>query len=128
MMVVGSEGRRRWTVAEKRRIVAEALAPDVRVADVARKYALNLRQLYTWCGAYRNSRPANAGAIVPIEVRDEVVTASAELMTILTPSGLRVEAPLSTDERRAVQAFPIFGEPATSVEPTDRSLDNPSLG
>jgi transposase-like protein len=105
MMIVGSGGRRRWTVSEKRLIVAEALAPDVRIADVARKYALNLRQLYTWCGAYRDFRPANAGAIVPIEVREEVLATSAELVTILTPSGLRVEAPLSADEASLCRLF-----------------------
>jgi transposase-like protein len=111
-MMAGSGSRRRWTVSEKRRIAAEALAPDVRVADVARKYALNLRQLYTWCGAYRELWPANAGAIVPIEVRDEVPPTSAELVTILTPSGLRVEAPLSADEaalRRLFAALRAYG-------------------
>jgi len=105
MMVMGSGSRRRWTVSEKCRVVGEALAPDARVADVARKYALNLRQLYTWCRAYRDFRPANAGAIVPIEVRDEVVTASAELVRIVTPSGLRVEAPLSADEASLRRLF-----------------------
>ncbi len=104
-MIVGSGGRRRWTVSEKRLIVAEALAPDVRIADVARKYALNLRQLYTWCGAYRDYRPANAGAIVPIEVREEVLATSAELVRILTPSGLRVEVPLSADEAGLCRLF-----------------------
>ena len=97
-MAEGKRGRRRWTVSEKRRIVAEALSPDVRIVDIAHKYALNLRQLYTWCGAYRGSPPTNAGAIVPIDVRDEVVAGPAELVTILTPSGLRVETPLSADE------------------------------
>jgi transposase len=104
-IVVGSGERRRWTVPEKCRIVAEALAPDGRVADVAHKYALNLRQLYTWCRAYRDFRPANAGAIVPIEVRDEVAAVSAERVTILTPSGLRVEAPLSADEAALRRLF-----------------------
>lgn len=102
---MGHRERRRWTVSEKRRIVAEALAPDARVADVAHKYALNLRQLYTWCGAYRGFRPANAGAIVPIDVRDEVAATCAELVTILTPSGLRVEAPLSADEAALRRLF-----------------------
>jgi len=98
-------GRRRWALSEKRRIVAEALAPEVRVADVARKYALNLNQLYAWCRTYRGSWPANAGAIVPIEVRDDVVTASAELVRIETGSGLRVEVPLSSDEAALRRLF-----------------------
>ena len=98
-------GRRRWTLSEKRRIVAEALSPEARVSDVARKYALNLNQLYAWCRSHRMSRPADAGAIVPIEIRDEAPAASAELMTILTPSGLRVEAPLSTDEAALRRLF-----------------------
>ncbi len=98
-------GRRRWMLSEKRRIVAEALAPEARVADVARKYALNLNQLYAWCRTYRASWPANAGAIIPIDIGDDAVSASAEMMTILTPAGLRVEAPLSADEAALRRLF-----------------------
>ena len=47
----GGNGRRRrrhWSVAEKRRIVAEADAPGASVSVVARRYDLNANMLFTW--------------------------------------------------------------------------------
>ena len=94
--------RRLWSASEKRRIVAEALAPGVRVVDVARKYTLNLNQLYSWCRAYRRSLPTIAGgAIVPIEICDEEPdrkSPDSGAIEIVTPGGLRIAVPMSADE------------------------------
>jgi len=94
--------RRHWSALEKRRIVAEALAPGARVADVARKYTLNLNQLYAWCRSYRRSLPTIAGgAIVPIEICDENPdrkSADGDAIEIATPGGLRIAVPMSADE------------------------------
>ena len=40
--------RRRWTEAEKRRIVAEAEEPGSSVSIVARRHDVNANQLFTW--------------------------------------------------------------------------------
>ena len=40
--------RRRWPAEEKRRIVAQAQAPGVSVAQVARRYDLNANQIFNW--------------------------------------------------------------------------------
>ena len=40
--------RRRWPAEEKRRIVAQAQAPGVSVAQVARRYDLNANQIFIW--------------------------------------------------------------------------------
>lgn len=99
-----SGSRRRWSVSEKRRIVAEALSPQSRAVDVARRYSLNLTQLYTWCRRYKSDLPANVGggAIVPIDICEEAPdisrSGSMGVMVISMPSGLRVELDLSTDE------------------------------
>jgi transposase len=44
----GQEGRRRWTPAEKRRIVEESLAPGVSVSEVARRHEVHPNLLHLW--------------------------------------------------------------------------------
>ena len=45
--------RRRWTDAEKRRIVAESEATGVSVSIVARRHNLNANMLFTWRREFR---------------------------------------------------------------------------
>ncbi len=40
--------RRRWSEAEKRRIVAESDEPGVSVSLVARRHDVNANQVFTW--------------------------------------------------------------------------------
>jgi transposase len=40
--------RRRWTEGDKRRLVAETLAPGATVHGVARRHGVNTSQLFTW--------------------------------------------------------------------------------
>lgn len=47
-VIEGPTGRRKRTLAEKARIVAESLLPGARVADVARKYGATRWQVYDW--------------------------------------------------------------------------------
>jgi transposase len=47
-VIEGPTGRRQRTEAEKARIVAESLMPNVRVADLARKYGATRWQIYDW--------------------------------------------------------------------------------
>ena len=42
------ERRRRWTTAEKLRIVNESLAPGAMVSEVARQHDIHPHQLHTW--------------------------------------------------------------------------------
>jgi transposase len=44
----GPERRRRWTMAEKLRIVKESLAEDVNVAEFARRHDIHPHLLHTW--------------------------------------------------------------------------------
>ena len=43
----GSE-RRRWTTAQKLKVVSESLAPDASVMEVARRHGLNPNLIYRW--------------------------------------------------------------------------------
>ena len=47
-VITGAGGRRRWSAAEKARIVEEALAPGAVVSEVARRHGLRPQQLFTW--------------------------------------------------------------------------------
>src|ERR1700748_622858 len=47
-VITGGERRRRWSIEEKREIVAESLGPDVRPSEIIRKHGITSGQLYTW--------------------------------------------------------------------------------
>src|SRR5579859_524735 len=47
-VITGGERRRRWSIEEKREIVAESLGPDVRPSEIIRKYGITSGQLYAW--------------------------------------------------------------------------------
>ena len=47
------QARRRWTTEEKRRLVAEMLAPGATVHGVARRHGLSSSQLFTWRKQFR---------------------------------------------------------------------------
>lgn len=47
--VISTGARRRWTLAEKQRIVAESQAGRRQVSATARRYGLSASQLFTWC-------------------------------------------------------------------------------
>ena len=57
---LGSERRRRWRAAEKAQIVAESLAPEARVSEVARRHAVHPNQLHAWRRQVRTAVPAVA--------------------------------------------------------------------
>jgi transposase len=44
----GPERRRRWTMAEKARIVKESFAPEANVAEVARRHDVHPNLLHAW--------------------------------------------------------------------------------
>ena len=62
-------GRRRWSAAEKRRIVAESREPGMSVSLVARRHDVNANQVFTWRRQLREQEPgATAGGWVPVIV------------------------------------------------------------
>jgi transposase-like protein len=54
----GPERRRRWTSAEKARIVEESLAPEANVTEVARRHDVHPNLLHAW------RRQARTGTVV----------------------------------------------------------------
>ena len=47
-IITRGERRRRWTLEQKRDIVAESYGPDLTPTEVARKHGISSGQLYTW--------------------------------------------------------------------------------
>jgi transposase len=47
-IITRGERRRRWTVEQKREIVAEGYGTDLTPTEVARKHGISSGQLYTW--------------------------------------------------------------------------------
>ena len=81
--VVGQRepARRRWAVAEKRRIVEQTLAVGGSVARVARAYGVNANQVFQWRRQYRRgllgAGNTEAVSLLPVRVR-EPATAEVE--------------------------------------------------
>jgi transposase len=91
--------RRRWAEADKRRLVAETLAPGATVHGVARRHGVNTSQLFTWrkqlrIEPERVAAPAAAGfaavTIAPTAVGPADGTASSGLIEIELAGGDRV--------------------------------------
>jgi len=55
-VITGEARRRRWTVEEKLRILAEAEDPESTVAEVARRHDLHSNQIYSWRRSYAEGR------------------------------------------------------------------------
>jgi transposase len=47
-VITGAGGRRRWSAAEKARILDEVLAPGAVVSEVARRHGMTPQHLFTW--------------------------------------------------------------------------------
>jgi len=72
----GPERRRRWTTAEKRRVVEESLAPGASVIEVARRHDVHPNLLTVW------RRQARTGAFEPapaLRPEDEVQFAAVSV-------------------------------------------------
>jgi transposase len=68
--IITSVQRRRWTAAEKMRLVEETFVPGMTVSLVARQNGVNPNQLFTW------RRLAAQGALTATGAEEEVVPAS----------------------------------------------------
>jgi transposase len=77
----GPSGRRSWSDEVKAAIVAETLAPGVRVSHVAARHRVSPQQVTTWRRLAREGRlvlPAERHALfAPIVIAEETPTAEA---------------------------------------------------
>jgi transposase len=81
-ILTGAVRRRRWSVDQKARIVAETLVPGTRVSEVARRWQLSSQQVFGWRRAARRdlktlpATPAESlrADFVPIVTDTDMVT------------------------------------------------------
>ena len=74
-MAVNQEKRRRRSLAEKRRIVEQALEPGACVAEIARQHGINDNLIFNWRKLYLAGRMGEvslrAGQLLPVKVADD---------------------------------------------------------
>ena len=100
--------RRRWSEAEKRRIVAESYQPGVSVALVARRNDLNANLVFNWRRKFRER-----GGFVPAVVEaDRLLPPPPDAGAGAVPAAGRIEIALADGSRVIV----------------DREVDGAALG
>ena len=82
--------KRLWTDEEKRSICVQTTAPDVSVAQVARRYALNANMIFKWLRDARYAPGPVQGAVdAPVFLPVEIVNpARAEAARPILPSNV----------------------------------------
>lgn len=106
-VITRTERRRRWSVEQKRAIVAESLAAGSTVLGTARKYGISSGQLYLWRSQFRRRELADASNPAGGFVRLEAPAATQGgrgTIEIALPHGvvLRVDAAVDTAALRRV--------------------------
>jgi transposase len=108
--VITAAGRRRWSAADKARIVAETLAVDAVVSEVARRHGLTPQQVFTWRRQARTRAAASGDHItfapVVVDAPSHATDARIEIALagalIRVPSG--VEAGTLTTVLQALRS------------------------
>lgn len=74
-LAVNQEKRRRRSLAEKRRIVEQALEPGACVAEIARQHGINDNLIFNWRKLYLAGRMGEvslkAGQLLPVKIAAE---------------------------------------------------------
>lgn len=96
-VLTGPERRRRWSIEQKRAIVAESYHPGTSPAAVARKHDLSTGQLYTWRRQLA-ARSAPAFARVAL-ARETAPVRPPDLIEIVLPDGIIVRTGENTLRR-----------------------------
>lgn len=110
--IVETGRRRRWSDAEKLRIVEESFSGPRLASATARRHGLSNQQLFAWRKAYREGCLGEVGGLVPaIVVAERPMTKAASdsgRIEIVTANGRRVIVDHSVDVEallRIVQAL-----------------------
>jgi transposase len=90
-VLAGPERRRRWSLAEKRRIVAESLAVGAVSSVVARRHGIHPNQLCDWRRRFRRLEAETFTEFVPISVAATPSEASTPAPRPRALSGGRIE-------------------------------------
>jgi transposase len=81
-VITGVARRRRWTAAEKARIVAESYAPGASGTSVALRYGLHRNQIFAWRRQFRSDTTGTAersADFIPLAITAEGAAGGIEL-------------------------------------------------
>ena len=93
-IISGVERRRRWSAADKLRIVAEADEPGSKVAEVARRHEISRSILWTW---RKQARAGELTASDPLGFLAVVVDTSIAVDAPIAASNAPSAAPVQAD-------------------------------
>jgi transposase len=98
-MISGVERRRRWSDADKLRIVAEADEAGAKVAEVARRHEISRSILWTWSKQARAGRltMSDPPGFLPVVV--DAVSAMDTAASEPSAASLQADAPPPPDHR-----------------------------
>jgi transposase len=100
--VITAGGRRRWSAADKARIIDETLVPGAVVSEVARRHGLTPQQVFTW-RRHARRRAAMSGdrlSFAPVVVDaalPAVRTSACEDRIEIALAGAVIQVPPSVD-------------------------------
>jgi transposase len=96
--------RRRYTLEEKRRLVAESLEAGASVSRVARRHEINANLLFNWRRQLRPTPMAGPPVeLIPVEIVGAAQAAPAKAVTAAEPRGA-IEITLASGVRVRVDA------------------------
>lgn len=78
--MITRNGRRRWSLEQKREIVAESLGRGLTPIEVARKHAISSGQLYTWRRELLTMQTAMITRTAPKFAEVEILSRSAQFV------------------------------------------------
>lgn len=114
--VIRTERRRRWSLDQKRAVVAETRIPGASLAGIARKHGIGTGLLYSW----RRRLLTEAMSFARVELMDanapvttmSIVPAvgSAGLIEITLADGARVRVDAKVDERALRRVLKVLRE------------------
>jgi transposase len=67
-VITSVERRRRWSQAEKERLVAASIEPGANVSEVARGAGVHVSQLFRWRKELCKQSEASVAPLVPVEI------------------------------------------------------------
>jgi transposase len=128
-VITRGERRRRWSIEEKREIVAESLGPGIRPSEVIHKYGITSGQLYAWRQQLtrrvdgQSARPPASFARVDVATGERTVQAASVTEALAAKPQAQV---LSIAAPRAKGLIEIVLPGGTSVR-VDAHVDDRAL-
>src|SRR5205807_9632285 len=104
-VITSVQRRRRWSLAEKERIVAAAIAPGAVASEVARVAGIHVSQLFRWrqelCGR-RRAAPGFSAVAVMAEAGAATIPSSAIEVGFATRGPTRIPGPVAPARIRSL--------------------------